>query len=228
MDTMLNKFMIVSNLDNFAQYLSGEFYDKSEYTTELFVENLLRIIPPSRNMKIGTIIHSIFENIPLNNSISTIELSNQFTHNKWQINIDDKLDLKIALPSCKEISINKEIPHLNAAIRGRVDNIGGTTVHDLKVSSQFDVERYMYSWQWKTYLWMTEYDNFIYDVLVSTIHPDKDIITIKDYQQLSVYRYSNMNIEVENFIQEYVYCLNLLKPHIIRTAQKYNIVLKGT
>jgi hypothetical protein len=221
-----NKFTQPSKLDNFAQFLTGRLHEYEDvtgmvpdYTDELFVERLLISIP-SINMTVGTKLHSLLEHLRTGDVIE-----DKFVHDGLMVNI--KIDLDLELLPIKEQMITKNIGDI--IIRGKLDGMSKTTISDYKFTKNIQLEKYMESFQWKVYLWMTGKNHFVYDLFEVEIIEDNGIVyvNINNYDKLELMRYPYMNNDVEDMYHQYLYTLKVLKPLIIDTAKKHNIILKG-
>lgn len=59
-------------------------------------------------------------------------------------------DYELALPKLRESSLSREYSGL--LVKGRVDGLGASVVHDLKTTEQFDPDRYLERMAWRFYL----------------------------------------------------------------------------
>ncbi len=107
-----------------------------------------------------------------------------------------KIDAEIALPPIRELKA--EVVFDTAAgpvmLVGKVDAMYGRTVHDYKLTTRFDVERYIESYQWRSYLSMFGAHTFNYDVFVCRY--DGPRITIHEYHRLPFCAYPGMRDDV--------------------------------
>lgn len=217
------KFSTVSRLDSFAQYLTGYLHNYGEnppeFTNEIFVNQLLKLQPPSLAMEAGSALHKIVENAEYN------ELPNKIVVDSWTINCPDDLNIIISYPYCREIPLTYSFD--NITIFGKVDAIDSNNIHDLKITSSINMDRYNKSWQWKTYLTMANMERFVYDLLKVNIDEKNKIINIKEYDKLVLYAYPNMQMEVKEFILDYWYFLESIKDLIIEKAIANNVKIKG-
>jgi hypothetical protein len=109
---------------------------------------------------------------------------------------------------------------------GKVDCIDGIVVHDIKTTRQIKLEKYAKSMQWKLYLWMTGLSIFGYNIFEIKIEEWKKSIMINKYEELKLYRYSNMEQDIFHMLDEYIGYLYQIKEQILDTARLNNIVLK--
>ena len=209
--------MGVTRLDEYTQFCSGLLYNLGdnppEYTPELFVRKLLKLEPPSLKMYAGIAVHKAVE------LMQDGVIHNGTIVDEWTINCNK--DIIIETPDCRELAIQKSID--DVTIFGRVDSLDSSTVHDFKTTGSYNYEKYQASYQWRTYLWILNYDRFIYDVAITKTDEDKKIVDIMDYKKIELRRYPNLDNDVENKIRDYVYCLKQLAPLILKVARENNI-----
>lgn len=210
--------MSPSRLDNFINFQKGvkyNFGDMPEYSTEEFINDLLRIDQDQSKLRImnaGTAVHSLIEHASFSN------IKERATCQGWDI--ISNIDAEIKMPFLREKWVKKTFN--NYIIRGKVDAISSHTIHDLKTTKSIDLVKYFDSMQWRAYLWMTGYHTFTYDILQITIDDTKDEIQINDYVSVSQYRYKHLDEEVEQVINDYAHLLLQLKEQILFTARKHD------
>lgn len=226
-------FSSPSKLDTFAMYLTNSYWGRKddgedvEFTDELFIGELLKRFEKTPEMKAGTALHKILELSQYDTEISNmIGIDGEMY--KFEYCIDESVD--IVLPTLRETRITKSLN--NISINGIVDAISATTIWDHKFTKQIQYSKYENSYQWKIYLYITGLNNFKYNlfqgkVLEPTIEPPMNNIRIDKFEGLSFERYPNMNSEVEYFYYYYWEVLEKLKPQIVDTASKNNIIIKG-
>ena len=218
-----SKFMAISRLDAFEQYKKGVLYDfggRPEYTEQLFVNQLLKLDPPSAKMMGGIAVHELVEKMGFQC------LEQPFLYKDWLI-LPPEQDLTIEMPQARELKTVLTID--NISIYGRVDAIDCNAIHDLKTTSKIDAERYFNSWQWRAYLLAENKHKFIYDILTVKICDElqQPEVRILDYTKLEMNSYNAMYEDVRNILHEYWDCLESLKELIKETAIKNNILIKG-
>lgn len=216
----VNQFISPSKLDMFVKYKSGWEYQlgesEKEFTTEAFIDKLLKLESPDNFIKAdaGSAVHKLFE------MSNYGELLNAYKVNDWLITIPSDVDFNIHVPYMREISVSGVIAGIT--VRGRVDSMDGTKVHDIKTTGQINIDNYINSYQWKCYLLMTGLDKFVYDIIKVNVKEEIKKITLMDYVKLELYSYSNMRKDVENLISEYHDTLNILSSQIIERIYSYN------
>lgn len=215
-------YLTPSRIDNFAKYLSGYKYNfgdaYEEYSTDDFIDSLLRIEDPAKFNKAdaGTGVHELIERVGYI-GIGNIPYT---TSNGWTVVVSPDLDIELSVPVVREAVVKANISGFD--IRGRVDSIDAIAVHDIKTTSQINFDTYINSWQWRTYLVMTGLDKFIYDIFKVKVDESNKIVTIQEYEKLEVYSYPEMQQEVESIIKHYHDTLLTLEHRIIARVNDYN------
>lgn len=212
-----DKFISPSRVDTFAQFLTGELYsfgDRPEFSTEMFIDKLLKLETFSPKAECGTAIHKALEE-------STYGiLPETFTVNGWTVVIPETIDFELAIPQIREVWVQGCIVDVNVV--GRVDSINAIAVHDIKTTSKYDPEKYIDSYQWKMYCLMTGLDKFVYDVITVKVDEVFKSVEITGYEKLELYTYPTMQAEVESIVTEYKAMLLRLEPLIVNRVNEYN------
>jgi hypothetical protein len=182
-----------SRLDEFRRYMSGEHLSGEEYTAAEFVSRLTDPTPPSAAMLAGTAVHSIIETAAFG------ELPERASQNGWLVQFD--LDAELRLPAAREIPLYRE--HRGIPLFGRVDAIDAVSVHDVKTTAAIDVDRYMDSFQWRAYLYMSGRKRFIYDLFRVKVEADIQVVTVLEYVRLPLTAYPGLSRDVESLLEEY-------------------------
>jgi len=199
-----------SRLDEFLLYLSGTQYDgETEYTAEDFVKRLTSF-EESPKMAAGTAVHAVIEHSLLG------ELPESVTQNGWHVYFE--LDAEISLPPAREIPLFRE--HNGIPLFGRVDAIDAHTIHDIKTTAAIDVERYLDSYQWRAYLWMSGRSSFVYDILKVKLDEERREVTVQEYTPLKVSAYPDMARDVEMLLEDYHACIRALGIDDIMAGRK--------
>jgi hypothetical protein len=231
----LNKLIRPSGIDKFRQYLTGKVYDSEDYakeeseipdfTDELFVNDILGLTQYSSAADGGTALHKLIEL-----SSRDVMFASGSIINGWQINCEQPFQL-VDYPELREQYVSGKIG--NVFISGRVDAMSSCAVRDTKTSSSTSTYRYLKSYQWRTYLYLTGLHEFIYDLFHVYRPVGKKILNIKSYTTLHLSSYPEMRADVENVVENYVEHLQILKPLIFDTInkmsdkQKQNLIKKG-
>lgn len=211
------QFISPSRIDNYIQYKSGYLYDFGDrpiYTTKKFIDTILGLNPINIKAQLGTFIHEIFENAGYG------ILQNVFKINGWSIFISDNLNVDLEYPDNREIKVTGNIAGLN--ISGTVDAMNDVQVHDIKTTSTYEAEKYITSYQWKTYLLLTNLEKFVYDVFTVKIDEVKKHLTVLDYNIIPLYAYPDMREEVEIIVTEFKDTLLTLKEPIFERIKEHN------
>lgn len=229
----LSQFSQPSKLDTFAMYLTNSYWGRKdedgndiEFTDELFIAELLKQFEKTPEMKAGTALHKILELANEGTDISTIpciELNNEVFN--FCYTIQDNAELHI--PQLREQKILKT--YNGITINGVVDALNGNTVYDHKLTKQINYSKYQNSYQWKIYLWMLNMNYFTYNVFQAKVKNDNNIYTVEinKFSSFNFENYPSMFSEIEDFYSYYWEVLINLKPLLIETAHKNNIILKG-
>lgn len=188
-----------SKLDEFRAYLSGELWNGDEYTAAEFVRRMTTF-EESPAMAAGTAVHAIIEKAGFG------DLPSRVPQNGWLVHFD--LDADVPMPSAREIPMQRE--HKGILLSGRVDAMDANTVHDIKTTSAIDLDRYMDSYQWRAYLWMSGRQSFVYDILKVKLEEDIKAVTVQEYVPLKISAYPGLARDVESLLEEFDACIKSL------------------
>lgn len=160
------------------------YWRDSDDDLETFLKQLRREEPPGPNMLASRAFHSLLENSSEGGEFFATE------RDGWRF--DFAIDQEIALPQIRELKAEMpfDTPSGPVTLVGKVDGLQGITVHDYKLTERFDVERYMDSLQWRSYLAMFGAMQFVYDVFVCRY--DDSRVYIFDYHRLPFCAYPGM------------------------------------
>lgn len=220
-----NKFCSPSRIDTYIQYLTGyewKFGDNfKEFTPEGFVNKLLKIEPQSSRRKAdaGNACHNLFERAKFDT------LSGVYRVDGWNIVLPTD-DIELSYPDCREQWLGMTINGIK--ILGKVDAINALSIHDLKFTSNLDIEKYVNSYQWKMYLIGAGLDKMVYDVFEIKVDDNINQVHIKNYHKLELFRYENMETEVIAILDDYLDFLLWLEPMIIARVTEYNQLIDNT
>lgn len=203
-----SRFMLPSKIDAYV------YHRNSEQDVETFVMELLKLTPFPKRAEAGVAFHDYIEkfgygDLPLN-----------FTSNGWNI-INNNVNVTIPYPFAREVKFSKNWNDIN--IFAVVDGIDNFRIHDIKTTSKLNVEKYMESWQWKIYLWLTEMQTFIYDIFTVDINEIDNILTLKNYDRIELKRYPNMVNDIDNIFNEYSNYLDTIKPVFESIIDKHKL-----
>lgn len=197
----------VSDVDSYRYFLESE-----DMTLDALLSRLRREEPPTENMLAGTALHKWLEDHhPAESLTSTIEADG------FRFRFD--ADIELALPTVREIKAlgTYNIDGVTVTLVGKVDAIHGTKPYDHKLTSRFDPERYANAFQWRAYLVLFNGDKFTYNVFTGA--PDKDgVWVIRAFDQLTLYRYPNIQADVEAQLTEFVRFIRQYMPERLSAA----------
>jgi hypothetical protein len=215
----VSRFVTPSRLDEYQAYLDNKQWNGDCYTTEDFVNKLLKLDEPSKQlvMDSGTACHQLLENAQYDTEyVSSLQT---VANNKWQISID--ADIKLHVPLLREIWISKKVAGYK--MLGKVDGIDAVSVIDHKFTKSIDLASYADSWQWKCYLHMSGREIFKYNVFQVSRNIDKKTVSIRDYAYLDLLYYEQLDDDVIDFVADYADTLIKLKDLIVQAIEAYNV-----
>lgn len=188
-----------SRLDEFRAYMGGEMWNGDEYTAAEFIRKMTTF-EESPKMAAGTAVHAVIEVAGFG------ELPAHADKNGWHIHFD--LDAVLPMPAAREIPLQRE--HKGITLFGRCDAMDANTVHDTKTTSAIDLDRYLESYQWRSYLWMSGRHSFVYDILKVKVEEDTKVVTVQEYVPLKVSAYPGLARDVETLLEEFDACIKSL------------------
>lgn len=106
------------------------------------------------------------------------------------------LDNEIALPTIREIKATREyeIDKCGITLVGKADAIHGKTGYDHKLTSRFDPERYLSSYQWRVYMEVFGLDHFVWNAFEGS---ERDgVVKINAVHHLPVSRYPELESDL--------------------------------
>lgn len=181
----------VTELDAYRRYRDDE-----DVALEALLRQLRREEPPSRPMLAGKALHHILEHASPGQEFITAE------HDGFKFRFD--LDCELPLPAVRELKGETILPTSLGPVTlvGVVDGLHGA-VRDYKLTSRFDAERYLASFQWRCYLTMFNAREFQYDVFVGFDDEAKGEIRVTDYHPLRLFAYPAMREDVLREVDEF-------------------------
>lgn len=181
----------VTDLDSFRYWQQAE----DEYMdTAALLRRLRREEPPSREMAAGKALHSLLEHgteAVLETSVAD-GIKFYFT-----------LDAALTLPPIRELKGERvyQTPVGPVTLVGKVDGLSGLSVLDYKLTSKFDAERYMESYQWRCYLSIFGARRFDYLVFVG--YEELGEWEVRELHPLTFYRYAGMDEDVAGAVSQF-------------------------
>lgn len=199
----LRQIYRASRLDEFRHYQSGELFNGDEYTPEEFVRRMTTF-EETNAMSAGTAVHAIIEQAGFSD-LHTGE------HGGWKVSFD--LDAALPMPEAREVALYRE--HRGIPLFGKCDAMDANTIHDTKTTQQIDIDRYLDSYQWRAYLWMSGRRNFVYDILKVKLDEKAYAVSVVEYTPLKLFAYPGMARDVECLLEEFDTCIKSLGIDVI-------------
>jgi hypothetical protein len=194
--------MSVSHLQAYQRYRDTDWMSLEECIAQIRGESA-----PSPAMEAGRALHAALEHSPYDVEHTCL----QWDGYKFFI----QCDIDLAIPDVRELKGEIEIETVAGPVTfvGVVDSID-SSICDYKLTGSWDAERLTDSWQWRCYLWMFNRSRFDYKVFVGEeIKPME--WAIRDYHELSVYRYVGMEDEIRREIEE---CAGFIQKYVLKQA----------
>lgn len=189
---ILREIYRCSRLDEYRAYLSGEHFDGSEYTALDFVDRMTTK-QKSRAMDAGTAVHKLIETAGFG------ELPEKADVDGWRVHFD--LNAELQFPKAREVELQRT--HRSITLFGKVDGMDDLAVHDSKTTAAIDIDRYMDSYQWRGYLWLSGRPFFVYDIFKVKVDDIVDLVTVQDYVPIKLARYPGMDKDVTDLLEEF-------------------------
>lgn len=195
----------VSDLQCWQRYRNSE-----EVTLAECLKQLRREEPPTSALLAGRKLHKALESARYDQDEANPFGQSVLRYKDYVFIF--QCDVEIAIPAVRELKGEITIQTVLGPVTlvGVVDSIGNA-VSDYKLTGHFDSERLIASYQWRCYLQMFERHRFDYKVFVGDEIKPKEW-AIKDYHEISVYRYPGMEEDIQRevgecarFMREYVW-----------------------
>jgi hypothetical protein len=135
----------------------------------------------------------------------------------WTFHFD--LTATINMPVCREVKaeLPYNTPSGEVTLVGVCDGLNGTEIRDAKLTENPDPEKYLESWQWKTYLVMFGGDSFTYDLFKCRPYDDIDKeVHIIDYIPLTLYRYPGIERDVQLAVEDAAHIIKTYCPERVK------------
>jgi len=181
----------VTELDAYRYYRENE-----DASLDDLLAQLRRETPPTRAMQAGSAWHKVLEQCAW--SEADAAACDGFTFRIVG-------DLELCLPEVRELKGEMELdtPCGPVTLVGVVDGLDERGIHDYKLTSRFDAERYTEAWQWRCYLRMFGAERFVYDVFTAREDERAGEWVITAYDQLPFYAYPNLRADVERAVSDF-------------------------
>lgn len=180
----------VSNLDLFRVWRESEDLDTDWLLTRLRGE-----VEQSENMKAGNAFHDAIEAIQHEAELNSLA--------SGDYRFDFNCDGEIELTPFHEKWISQQYGDLS--VRGKVDAIHGRTIVDYKTTEQFDPDRYMFGYQWRFYLDMSNCDVFTWKIFVLKEFGPEHCYEINQFHELTQCRYPDLHEDCERLAADYLH-----------------------
>lgn len=180
-----------TDLDQLRYYRDADDMELAD-----LIARLKHLMPSSESMEAGTALHKALE---------TAEPGNHkgFECDGFTFSFDG--DFAIDLPELREMkaTMTLEIGGVVVTLVGKVDAIHGKRIDDHKFTARFDADRYLTSYQWRTYLEIFNADVFRWNVFEAMESAPRNYI-IRNFHPLTMHRYPGMGEDVERELREFV------------------------
>lgn len=171
-------------------------------------------------MRFGTAFHAFLEDVSQGTHVQCVR--------KNGINFKVDCEYDLWLPPIREVKV--ELPltvdGMDVMLVGKADALTGPEVFDHKLVKTFDVEKYLDSLQWRSYLMMFEAKKFTYNIFESD--QTADTCRIRDIHQFSCCRYPGIEQDVIQSVRGLARFLRDYVPVRIKHGdEKRNLLLEG-
>ena len=187
----------VSDIDVYLKYMADE-NEKMELKDVL--RRLRKEEPRPWYMDAGNAFHKLLEHA----RVGDIKLAEQ---DGFKFTFD--LETGLALPMVTELKGELEIQTSvgPVVLVGKVDAFDDA-VRDYKLSSWFDLTKYIDSYQWRCYLLMFHSRRFVYDVFTyDEVKPEKGKtpteLIVNGHEQIEMFDYPNMEADVVRTVDQF-------------------------
>lgn len=182
------------------------FKDSEDASLPDLLAQLRRELPPTPAMQAGTALHTALETASEGAFDELVADGHRFTV---------AADAEIALPDIREMKVTatRRIGDVLVTLVGKVDGVSGRKVIDHKLTSRFDAERFLNSYQWRVYLDVFEADEFEWIIYEATEDRDDPTHrTIREVHHLRAHRYPGMSADIDCELAAFV---DFAKVHLI-------------
>lgn len=197
-----------SLLENYRAWRDGDMFlnEADEQLPDVVVWVKRLDAPATPQMAVGTAFHKMIEKAKAGDNIEIVD-SMGYTFDLRQ------LDAALAFPSIVE---NRYFRLFHATrVSGQVDAItkDGCIV-DYKTCTQIDPEKYIRSFQWRTYLWLTGLNRFRFDVfrIMPPTEKEPNVYRVVEHLPITCHRYDGMDREVELLIHSFNEAMDSCSP----------------
>jgi hypothetical protein len=172
------------------------FRDDEEAELSVFLADLRRENGPTPSMLAGTALHKALEMADFG-EFDTLKADGY----SFKMEIDDEIDL----PAMREVKSTMEflVDDCRVTLVGKVDAIHGTRIDDHKFTSRYDPEKFMESYQWRSYLTIFGADEFRWNIFEARETGSHSYI-VHHLHKLTMHRYPGMREDLLREIGEFV------------------------
>ena len=193
-----------TNLDAFRRYRDSE-----DASLEDLLAYLRRETPPTPPMLAGKALHKALE-------IAAEGEHDTLAADGYTFDFSTAGDVALADIREMKLEVERTVGGTPVTLVGVVDGIRGREVIDHKLTSRFDPERFLSSYQWRVYLSAFDADRFTWIVYEGV--PERDDpqrYTIRALHHLTAHRYPEMEADLERELAAYV---AFAKAHLVEAA----------
>lgn len=188
---MLSIRISATDIDQLLYYREADEMELAD-----LIARLKHLMPSSEAMEAGTALHAALE---------TAEPGDHpgLSHDGFTFSFECDADLD--LPPIREMKATREylVDDVVVTLVGKVDAVHGKTIHDHKFTAKFDADRYLGSFQWRSYLEIFGADTFRWNIFEAHESAPKNYL-IRNLHKLTMHRYPGMAETVERDIREFV------------------------
>lgn len=181
-----------TDIDAYRRFLSPP--EGMEIELDELLRQLRRQEPPSEAMMAGSAFHKLLENAaPVVGELSEAEVDGF----RFFFDFDGALDL----PKIREMKATRDydIDGCTITVVGKVDGVHGHRIEDHKLTSRYDAERFLNSYQWRIYLDIFEANEFRWNIFEGREAQSKRYV-ISHFHQLRTYIYPEMHADVQKVL----------------------------
>ncbi|MBS9780335.1 MAG: hypothetical protein KGV51_06885 [Moraxellaceae bacterium] len=189
----MNNRISVTWLDSYQYFLDSEMTEQELYDRFYGAYN------PTPAMSAGTALHKLLENG------ANIEQQ----QGGFNFQLVNELDGTLVIGESWERERKHLVKFNDVDLVGKIDVETPFAIYDHKLTSNYDPEKFMNAWQWRTYLTMRNKNKFVYQIF--ECFPVKEFmqnVVIKGYHSLEMIAYKEMVNEVKDIVNDLDYLIN--------------------
>lgn len=178
----------VSNVDLYRTWRDSEDLD-----TDWILARIWGKAERTENMMAGEAFHDALEAIGHEAQLEVLA--------SGDYRFDFNCDGEIELTPFHEKWVTKQ--YGNLLVRGKVDAVHGLHIVDYKTTEQFDPDRYMFGYQWRFYLDMSNCDTFTWKIFVIKQFGPEHCYEVHQFHELTQHRYPELHEDCLRLAGEY-------------------------